>query len=135
MNMSNGKCHLCNERNNIETLQHLFFQCNTTKTIFHEIQNLFQKSNFAVNVEEKHMLLGFSGDGENDLLYNIIIFVSKFALWKIRNKVKYDNLTTNGQTIKNIWKKYLENEIRFLTEVKCNKTVDKVKLNIILNNI
>lgn len=75
MNMSNGKCNLCNDINNIETLQHLFFHCNITKIILQEICHLFEKSNFVVRIEERHMLFGFNENGENDLLCNIIIFV------------------------------------------------------------
>ena len=61
------------------------------------------------------MLLGLNE--EHNFLLNIIILISKFALWKIRNKEKYEKLT--------FWMNYLECEIRLVVEVKCNRTVDK----------
>ena len=33
MKISNGKCHICQNDNNIETLQHLFFSCCTSQLI------------------------------------------------------------------------------------------------------
>jgi len=40
MNMSNGKCHFC-EDDNVETLQHLFYQCNTTQVLIAELFRIF----------------------------------------------------------------------------------------------
>jgi hypothetical protein len=43
INMSNGKCHLCQVDNNNETL-HLFFQCPFAKIIVKEMENLLKKT-------------------------------------------------------------------------------------------
>jgi hypothetical protein len=45
-----------------------------------------------VNLNEENMMLGFNMGGKHELLLNTLIyfFISKWANWKARNKVKYD---------------------------------------------
>jgi hypothetical protein len=43
MNMSSGRCHLCQVDNNNETLQHLFCQCPSAIIIVKEMQDLLKK--------------------------------------------------------------------------------------------
>ena len=50
LNMSNGKCHLCQGDNN--NLQHLFFQCPSAKIIVKEMEDLFKK-NFDFEIPRK----------------------------------------------------------------------------------
>ena len=48
MNLSNGRCHLCQIRDNDETMQHLFFKCPSVKKIIKEIEAIFNRSGLTV---------------------------------------------------------------------------------------
>ena len=55
INMSNGKCHLCQVNNNNQTLQHLFFQCPSAKIIVKEMEDLLKTLiwKYLENLEKK----------------------------------------------------------------------------------
>ena len=81
MNLSNGKCHFCQFRDNDETMQHLFFKCPSLKKIMKEIEAIFNRSGLTANIEIKEsniMLELDGGDDLADLIFNIIIFFSKW---------------------------------------------------------
>ena len=54
MNLSDGKCHLCQIRDNDETMQHLFFKCPpSVKKVIKEIEVIFNRSGLTANIEIK----------------------------------------------------------------------------------
>jgi hypothetical protein len=63
MHLSNGKCHLCQIRDNDETMQHLFCKCPSVKKIMKEIEAIFNRSGLTVNIEikESNIMLGLYG--------------------------------------------------------------------------
>ena len=46
----------------------------------------------------KLMMFGFNMGGKHEFLLNTSIFISKWSIWKARNKVKYDTIHIN-QTV------------------------------------
>ena len=46
----------------------------------------------------KLMMFGFNMGGKHEFLLNTLIFISKWSIWKARNKVKYDTIHIN-QTV------------------------------------
>ena len=44
------------------------------------------------------MMFGFNMGGKHEFLLNTSIFISKWSIWKARNKVKYDTIHIN-QTV------------------------------------
>ena len=110
MNLSNGKCHLCQIRDNDETMQHLFFKCPSVKKIIKEIEAIFNWSGLTTNIEIKELnsMLGLYGGEDLDVIYNTVIFISKWEIWKIRNKVNYNQSRIGDQTISHTWKNYLK---------------------------
>ena len=44
------------------------------------------------------------GGEDLDVIFNTVIFISKWEIWKIRNKVKYNQSRIGDQTIFNTWK-------------------------------
>jgi hypothetical protein len=103
--MSKGKCHLCQIIDNDETMQHLFFKCPSVKHIIKEIEAIFNRSGLTVNIEIKESnMLGLYGGEDLDVIFNTVIFISKWKRWKIRNKVKYNQSRIGDQTIFNTWK-------------------------------
>jgi hypothetical protein len=49
-------------------------------------------------------MLGLYGGEDLDVMFNTVIFISKWEIWKTRNKVKYNQSRIGDQTIFNTWK-------------------------------
>ena len=79
INMSNGKCHLCQVDNNNETLQHLFFQCRSAKIIVKEMEDLLKTFDLEIprKFREKDIMLGYHKGDSLDNIINIIIYIFK----------------------------------------------------------
>ena len=57
-------------------------------------------------------MLGLYGGVDLDVIFNTVIFISKWELWKIRNKVKYNQSRIGDQTIFHTWKNYLKKRLQ-----------------------
>ena len=88
-----------------------------------------------VNLNEKNMMFGFNKGGKHELLLNTLIFISKWSIWKARNKVKYDKIHINQNVFYNIWKQTLKSELKLLLTANCNDTIDKANILTILSVI
>ena len=62
--------------------------------IIKEIEAIFNRSGLTANIEikELNIMLGLYGGEDLDVIFNTVIFISKLEIWKIRNKVKYNQL-------------------------------------------
>ena len=136
MDLSNGRRHLCKESNIQEDLQHLFFKCIISNRFISNITILINTLNVGtVNLNEKNMMFGFNMGGKHELLLNTLIFISKWSIWKARNKAKYDKIHINQNVLCNIWKQTLKSELNILLTANCNDTIDKTKILTILSVI
>jgi hypothetical protein len=81
MNLSNGRCHLCQIRDNDETMQHLFFKYPSVKKIIKEIEAIFNRSGLTANIEinELNIMLRLYGGEDLDVIFNIVMW----EIWKI----------------------------------------------------
>ena len=70
MNLSNGRCHLCQIRDNDETMQHLFSKCPSVKKIIKEIEAIFNRSVLRANIKikELNIMLALYGDDDLDVI-------------------------------------------------------------------
>ena len=76
------------------------------KKIIKEIEAIFNRSGLTADIEikELNIMLGLYGGEDLDVIFNTVIFISKWEIWKIRNKVKYSQCSTLGKIIlKNIY--------------------------------
>ena len=71
-----------------------------------------------VNIHEKNMMFGFNMGGKHEFLLNTLIFISKWFIWKARNKVKYDKIHISQTLLYNIWKQTLKSELNILIKPK-----------------
>jgi hypothetical protein len=56
---------------------------------------------------QRNIMLGLYGGEDLDVICNTVIFISKLEIWKIRNKVKYNQSRIGDKTVFNTWKKNL----------------------------
>ena len=73
-------------------------------------------------------MLGLYGGEDLDVIFNTVIFISKWEIWKIRNKVKYNQSRIGDQ---NNLKKHLQCTLQ-TSHINEN---DKNKLELFRNNI
>ena len=57
-----------------------------------------------IEIKELNIMLGLYGGEDLDVIFNTVIFISKWEIWKIRNNVKYNQSRIGDQTIFNTWK-------------------------------
>ena len=71
-----------------------------------EIEVIFNRSGLTADIEinELNIMIGLYGGGDLDVICNTVILISKWKIWKIRNKVKYNQSRIGDQTIFNTWK-------------------------------
>ena len=83
-----------------------FFKCPSVNKIIKEIEAIFNRSGLTANIEikELNIMLGLYGGEDLDVIFNTVIFISKWEIWKIRNKVRYNQSRIGDQTIFNTWK-------------------------------
>jgi hypothetical protein len=81
-----------------------------------------------VNLNEKKMMFGFNIGGKLEILFNTLIIISKWSIWKARNKVKYDKININENVLCNIWKQTLKSDLKILLTTNYTGTIDKTKI-------
>jgi hypothetical protein len=79
-------------------------------------------------------MLGLNGSEDLDVIIDIIIFISKWEIWKILNKAKYNQSRIGDQTIFNIWK-YNQKKTLQIIQTSHTKEMYSNKLELIRNNI
>jgi hypothetical protein len=103
------------------------------KNIF--ISNITIEQMGSVYINEKNTMFGFNMGGKHEFILNTLSCISKWSIWKARNKVKYDKNHINQTLLYNIWKQTLEFELNILLRVNCNDTIDKTKILTIISLI
>jgi hypothetical protein len=85
----------------------LFFQ--VLKIVWSPIRDWLYISGLTaiIEIKESNIMLGLNSSEDVDVIINIIIFISKWEIWKIRNKVIYNQSRIGDQTIFNTWKNNL----------------------------
>jgi hypothetical protein len=68
----------------------IYFFC---EKIIKEIEAMLNRSGLTANIEIKELNIMLELYWGEDLtsFFNTVIFISKWEIWKIRNKVKYNN--------------------------------------------
>ena len=103
MNMSNSLCHFC--KGNTETITHLFYDCTIIKRTISEIEDkinciLGADIQPKINLSSANLVLGFLHENSQARNFvNLILILSKWEIWKLRNKIKFDNRQFSVQQI------------------------------------
>ena len=81
---------------------------------------------------EKDILLGTCTENSNYSIVNAIILYFKWAIWKIRNKCKFDKIKLNVQSIQALLKLHMKNELKFLLLRSDIKYICKTKIKLFI---
>ena len=77
----------------------------TSLTCGNQLHHLTKRGLTAnIEIKELNIMLGLYGGEDLDVIFNTVIFISKWEIWKIRNNVKYNQSRIGDQTIFNTWK-------------------------------
>ena len=107
------------------------------KKIIKEIEAIFNRSGLTANIEiiELNITLGLYGDEDLDVIFNTVIFISKWEILNIRNKVKYNQSRIGDQAIFNTWKNNFKKHLQCPLQTSHINEIDKNKLELFRNNI
>ena len=75
------------------------------------------------------------GYREGDNTINIIIYIFKWQLWIIRNKIKCNGINQGYHAIRITWRRNLHNNLDILLKTNILNNIEKDKLIIIRNKI
>ena len=90
MRSSDGICKLCS--NNLETMQHMFLDCEKLGDIWWRIEYLIRKHlKQVVCITYQTIILGVDPENTDPELTNMFIFISKWEIWKHRNMFLFEN--------------------------------------------
>ena len=105
--------------------------------IIKEIEAIFNRSGLTANIEikELNIMLGLYGGEDLDVIFNTVIFISNWEIWKIRNKVKYNQSRIGDQTIFNTWKNNFKKHLQCTLQTSHINENDKNKSELFRNNI
>lgn len=139
MKKSNGRCHFCqiNNIHNTESIQHLFFHCSYADSVIKKIISFIRNSNISLDfsIKEENMILGIYDCNKNNIIFNIVIYVSKWILWKQRNSIKFGHLRANHACLLQLWQQQLKTALLLLLDNQNLKIDIKHNLQLIINKI
>ena len=77
-------CSYCEQEP--ETVQHLFYKCQLSKKLWHEIQNFFISKLSLPSLDLQSALFGFFDNPTNNYIPNNVLLIFKLTLYKHRKK-------------------------------------------------
>jgi len=117
MKFSDGLCTICkDERENID---HLLIFCKELHLLWRTIENIivtFLEKDFKLSY--KYIISGILERSFEDDLVNLIISVTRYIIWKRRNRAKYENTVMSIQTCIKWIIQELKNHIKTLLGLK-----------------
>jgi hypothetical protein len=115
-------------QSNLRTINDIWVSNNTNFKSCHDIYNLL--------IDRRNCISEYSKIKEDlDVIFNTVIFISKWEIWKIRNKVKYNQSRIGDQTIFNTWKNNFKKHLQCTLKTSHINEIDKSKLELFRNNI
>ena len=92
MKLGISKCLKC--RLSEENLEHIVYECNDSNIIWPIIEQIFRKvfDDNSITISKSAILTGMFDENITDklLIKNVVLGITRFHLWKIRNRIRYD---------------------------------------------
>ena len=100
-------CDFCSM--NIETQEHLFWQCEVIQELWNKLQRYLNQRNVNVNFNLENISLGLTDGNENNQTVNFILMLTKYYIFQMKNRNQKPNI--NGfLSYLNIWEN-IEKEV------------------------
>ena len=134
MNRSNGLCKLC--LTHTETLCHLLSECKIAYSVWRNVEKLLKHlTGYSLDLNKYNIIFGVNEDKTYDIMYNFIVYNTKWCLWKNRNNVRYgkENIK-NADTVFNDIVSFCKREAKVITNSNYNHKLDE-NVKLLLNNI
>lgn len=112
MRFSDCICKLCTTES--ENLEHLLVYCKEVVDVWKEMETVLKYIDDTINIDLYLKLCGFFENGIYGDLINMIISVTRWILWKRRNRFKYENEYLNASKTTKDAKVELGNHVRTL---------------------
>ena len=122
MGKSNGKCHFC--KIETEYLTHLFYNCTVVKNVLNDIEtrinNSLQRKGYTqLSIDLQMVIIGADEKEKNVRVFlNTVLEIFRWELWKIRNLIKYENLSYTSNSITKIVLNKVKACYKFWTKTK-----------------
>ena len=131
MKFSKGICTNCKIHN--ENLEHLLFSCCNVSPIWSYAKKILDSTWQGLYITKIEAISGSwrNGSSNKNLILNMIFGIIRFHIWKIRNRIKFDNEEISTSQSITILKFEL---LRHLELLSSNKNRDK-DLRPILNGL
>ena len=101
----NNLCTFCNEE--IEKLEHLFWQCNTVNTFWENVEQwIYDKTDYFINIDKVRAIFGIPNISKPSIPVNYLLTVTRYYIYNC--KLNENNLTIPGWQV--FIKQYLEVE-------------------------
>ena len=116
---SNGNCSVCNN-DILENGIHCLYECPNSKQIWLKIEQILSHVwHIRVTITSRHALSGFweNGVGDEVLLKNMIMEITRYHIWKVRNSIQFDAKQIDLSGSSKILKYSLLNHISILLSV------------------
>ena len=88
---SDGKCVVCKSGEN-ENVEHVLYDCSFIGQIWHLTESLAKCIIPNFTLDKENAITGFrpAGIDKKALLVNVVLSITRFHIWKIRNRIKYN---------------------------------------------
>ena len=103
-------CDFCN--NNIETVNHLFWECQITQQFWSELKTFLSNLNITLTLDLLTITFGEKEQGFQNMIINFIIICSKYFIFRS----KYMNTTPCLTMFKNYLYKRIDIEKNMISE-------------------
>ena len=116
----NGNCMVCKRDNILENGIHCLYECPNSKQIWLKVERILSHiQGKRVTITSQQALSGFWENGVDDevLLGNMIMGVTRYHLWKVRNSIQFDEKQIDLSGSSKILKTSLLNHIGILLSV------------------
>ena len=113
---SDGNCGVCTG-GILESGQHCIYECPNSTRLWKKVEGaLSYTEEKQVTITSQHAMTGFWKDGTSDLilLKNMVIGITRFHIWKVRNSIKLDGKSIDINGSCNILRTTLINHIGVL---------------------
>ena len=118
MRYSDGLCTIC--KRNLENLEHLLVECNYLDFVWNRIEDVVKTIDANFKIDAFVKLCGYLTDCSQGKLINLVISITRWEIWKLRNDCKYNGNEVIGKKAVETILMSIRNHASLLKDVQYN---------------